>query len=144
MCSLRFLDLRQNKLEALPRGIGRLRSLRVLYLDRNQIADKGVPEEFGGMRSLRELSFHHNCLTEAPRGLIDLKQLSKLWLSKNRIRELPDETTTALVSLTHIWIDRNELKSLDPAFGSLKRLRTLQCKANPFRSLPHPKLLANW
>ncbi|XP_054441059.1 leucine-rich repeat-containing protein 27 [Pteronotus mesoamericanus] len=61
--SLTWLDLRHNRIAALPPGVGSHRYLKTLLLERNPI--KTLPVELGNVRTLRALNLRH-CPVEFP------------------------------------------------------------------------------
>ncbi|KAM6104922.1 leucine-rich repeat-containing protein 27 [Pterocles gutturalis] len=63
-----WLDLRYNKIKALPPGIGDHRQLKTLLLERNPI--KELPPELGNLTSLTALNLRHCPLEFPPRGVI--------------------------------------------------------------------------
>ncbi|XP_063101074.1 leucine-rich repeat-containing protein 27 isoform X1 [Cavia porcellus] len=65
--NLTWLDLRYNKIKALPSGIGSHKRLRTLLLERNPI--KMLPMELGNVVTLRALNLRH-CPLEFPPQLI--------------------------------------------------------------------------
>ncbi|GMH44408.1 hypothetical protein BSKO_12360 [Bryopsis sp. KO-2023] len=70
-----------NKLRMLPAGIGGLRSLTVLKLEKNQI--RALPKELGSLTALVELQVGDNFLNSLPVELGALGGLKKIGLSGN-------------------------------------------------------------
>ena len=60
--TLRELNLRDNKLTALPESIGALVGLKVLYLYGNQLT--ALPESIGALTALTFLDLSYNPLTK--------------------------------------------------------------------------------
>ena len=88
LTSLEYLDLRFNKKNAeLPKDIGKLKSLKILYLDGNSL--KELPKEIGHLRNLEELWLSENFITELPATIRSLKSLKKINLGDNGIKEVP-------------------------------------------------------
>ncbi|XP_072828248.1 leucine-rich repeat-containing protein 27 isoform X2 [Vicugna pacos] len=73
--NLTWLDLRHNRVTALPPGIGRHRHLKTLLLERNPI--KMLPVELGSVATLRALNLRH-CPLEFPPPLIVQKGLGAI------------------------------------------------------------------
>ncbi|XP_032346516.1 leucine-rich repeat-containing protein 27 isoform X1 [Camelus ferus] len=73
--NLTWLDLRHNRVTALPPGIGRHRHLETLLLERNPI--KMLPVELGSVATLRALNLRH-CPLEFPPPLIVQKGLGAI------------------------------------------------------------------
>ncbi|XP_009276245.1 PREDICTED: leucine-rich repeat-containing protein 27 [Aptenodytes forsteri] len=63
-----WLDLRYNKIKALPPGIGYHRQLKTLLLERNPI--KELPAELGNLTSLTALNLRHCPLEFPPKDVI--------------------------------------------------------------------------
>ncbi|KAM9282034.1 leucine-rich repeat-containing protein 27 [Cariama cristata] len=63
-----WLDLRYNKIKALPPGIGYHRQLKTLLLERNPI--KELPRELGNLTSLTALNLRHCPLEFPPKDVI--------------------------------------------------------------------------
>ncbi|KAM6265974.1 leucine-rich repeat-containing protein 27 isoform 1-T1 [Porphyrio hochstetteri] len=63
-----WLDLRYNKIKALPSGIGYHRQLKTLLLERNPI--KELPPELGNLTSLTALNLRHCPLEFPPKDVI--------------------------------------------------------------------------
>ncbi|XP_075360343.1 leucine-rich repeat-containing protein 27 [Mycteria americana] len=63
-----WLDLRYNKIKALPPGIGYHRQLKTLLLERNPI--KELPTELGNLTSLTALNLRHCPLEFPPKDVI--------------------------------------------------------------------------
>ena len=78
------LDLMRNQLTALPRELGQLGALRVLWLSRNQLT--ALPRELGQLDALEKLYLSQNQLTALPRELGQLGALQHLDLSWNQDR----------------------------------------------------------
>lgn len=70
--NLTWLDLRYNRIKALPSGIGAHRHLRTLLLENNPI--KALPAELGNVVTLKALNLRH-CPLEFPPQLIVQKGL---------------------------------------------------------------------
>ena len=88
---LRTLDLRQNRLTALPAELGDLAALQTLNVDRNAL--KSLPEALGQLSALHTLTATHNQLHELPSSWRRLRALSVLRLQRNplepeQLREL--------------------------------------------------------
>ncbi|XP_022355662.1 leucine-rich repeat-containing protein 27 isoform X2 [Enhydra lutris kenyoni] len=70
--NLTWLDLRCNRIEALPSGIGSHKHLKTLLLERNPL--KMLPVELGNVTSLKALNLRH-CPLEFPTPLVVQKGL---------------------------------------------------------------------
>ncbi|XP_034519351.1 leucine-rich repeat-containing protein 27 isoform X2 [Ailuropoda melanoleuca] len=73
--NLTWLDLRYNRIKALPSGIGSHKHLKTLLLERNPI--KMLPVELGNVTSLKALNLRH-CPLEFPAPLVVQKGLGAI------------------------------------------------------------------
>uniref|UniRef100_A0A384BNP5 Leucine rich repeat containing 27 n=1 Tax=Ursus maritimus TaxID=29073 RepID=A0A384BNP5_URSMA len=73
--NLTWLDLRYNRIKALPSGIGSHKHLKTLLLERNPI--KMLPVELGNVTSLKALNLRH-CPLEFPGPLVVQKGLGAI------------------------------------------------------------------
>nr|XP_045735065.1 leucine-rich repeat-containing protein 27 isoform X4 [Mirounga angustirostris] len=73
--NLTWLDLRYNRIRALPSGIGSHKHLKTLLLERNPI--KMLPVELGNVTSLKALNLRH-CPLEFPAPLVVQKGLGAI------------------------------------------------------------------
>ena len=78
---VRTLDLRRNRLTALPPELGALLALQTLNVDRNAI--EALPDALGRLSCLRTLTATHNQLRELPRSWRRLGALRVLRLQRN-------------------------------------------------------------
>ncbi|MBT4595260.1 leucine-rich repeat domain-containing protein, partial [bacterium] len=83
LTNLKFLNLKNNKLVALPKEIGKLRSLLWLSLLNNQLAS--VPSQIGKLTKLRMLSLSDNQLTIFPPEIGELSNLWDLFFENNQL-----------------------------------------------------------
>lgn len=67
--SLEWLDLRNNKLQDIPRNIGEHKNIKTLLLGRNQLTF--LPLELGVIRTLTGLNLSNNPLKEPPQTVIN-------------------------------------------------------------------------
>jgi len=131
----RKLDAGNNKLIALPIGIGRLTGLRMLELRHNQITE--LPSSIGNLCSLRNLFLEHNALKQLPVEIGKLSQLRKLLLSHNNIEEIPSAAFEGLTNLAELMLSYNKLQRLPAEIGiCLSSLTVLSLSHNELHSLP--------
>ncbi len=95
MLSLLYLD--HNQLPTLPGWIGKLGNLQMLVLDHNQLAS--LPEELGLLACLLTLKVDHNHLTSLPESMGKLSALRNLDVSYNRL-------TTIAESIRHLKLQQ--------------------------------------
>ncbi|XP_076982546.1 leucine-rich repeat-containing protein 27 [Tamandua tetradactyla] len=105
--NLIWLDLRYNRIKALPSGIGSHKHLKALLLERNPI--KALPVELGNLRTLKALSLRQ-CPLEFPPQLIVRKGLASI-LTFLRIctAECSFPRDSAPQEISPVKMNRNEL-----------------------------------
>lgn len=89
LSSLKFLFLKSNQIQRIPDEICILTHLTVLNLDNNLIGS--LPDSIGSLSSLEILNISHNNLTHIPSSIGLLSKLATLNVSHNRLRDFPDE-----------------------------------------------------
>ena len=112
---LRHLDLRANRLSALPAWLAELPALESLSIGGNPLP--GVPPEVTALARLRHLYVHELALESVPAALGDLVELRTLDLGHNRLATLPAELGR-LTALETLYLADNRLAELperDPA-----------------------------
>ncbi|KAI1426333.1 RAM signaling pathway protein [Xylaria sp. FL1777] len=87
--SLRYLNVRNNRIEEFPLALCGLKSLEILDLGRNKI--RVLPRAMARLTSLKVLSVQDNLIEELPLCLADMVSLQKLKLDGNNITFPPRE-----------------------------------------------------
>ncbi|KAG7316753.1 hypothetical protein KOW79_020294 [Hemibagrus wyckioides] len=81
--------LERNQLKCLPRGLGNIKSLKVLQLSHNRISEIG-PADLAGCTHLNELHLQYNLInTIHPEAFKDLQELKVLDVSYNLLATIP-------------------------------------------------------
>jgi Leucine-rich repeat (LRR) protein len=86
---LKRLDLSELGLNELPKEIGQLKNLELLFAYDNRL--KSLPKEIGQLKNLKELYLSYNQLTDLPKEIGELKKLEYLNVSRNQLKTLPRE-----------------------------------------------------
>lgn len=143
--ALRYLNLDDNKLKALPRiivifkdlkelrvgnnrleeityEISKLTHLEHLFLDRNNF--KTIPESIGKLKSLKILLLYGNHIEELPESIGKLINLKDLSLESNCLKELP-HSIKDLKSLIRLYLQFNKLYKLDEEILNLQNLEEI-------------------
>lgn len=120
-------------LKDLPESIGKLKSLRSLSLNHNNI--KTIPESFGDLRSLLLLSISGNELRTLPKSFGNLESLQGLFLSWNHLMTLPESIGNFRL-LRILVLAYNQLSTLPESIGNLKSLKVLILYDNKLTTLP--------
>lgn len=121
-----------NRLRALPREVGGLKSLRGIWAHGNLL--NRVPEEIGNCESLRNLVLGGNRLRELPKTLGNLKNLEELSAPGNQLTSLPDLGSMPL--LREIDLHGNAIEALPEDMSGLKALETLSLQGNKLKTIP--------
>ncbi|KAI1163143.1 RAM signaling pathway protein [Nemania serpens] len=87
--SLRYLNVRNNRIEKFPLALCDLKSLEILDLDRNRI--RILPKEIAKLTSLKKLAVQSNLIEELPLCLAEMGSLQALKLDGNNITFPPKE-----------------------------------------------------
>ncbi|KAK2072567.1 hypothetical protein P8C59_006914 [Phyllachora maydis] len=87
--SLRYLNVRQNKIREFPLPLCNLRSLEILDLGRNKL--RMLPPDIVKLSSLKVFALQKNQISELPLCLADMPSLQMLKLDGNPIRFPPPE-----------------------------------------------------
>ena len=127
------LDLKWQGLEALPRAVRYLPTLREIDAGDNRLA--AVPPEVADVFMLERLRLGNNRLEGLPAALGRLRGLRVLHIDGNRLDRLP-EAVPALTELQILNLADNRLTALPEGVAALDRLHTLWLHGNPLATLP--------
>ncbi|XP_056133385.1 podocan isoform X2 [Lampris incognitus] len=160
LTSLECLDLSNNNLSVVPKGLPRslvllhleknsirsipgdaltsVRNLEYLLLHNNKLRSRSIhPAAFQGLKNLHTLHMYNNLLERVPRGLP--RRAKTLMLLHNAISEIGRNDLVILYTLTELNLSYNRLTSSKlhhEAFRKLRVLETLDLSGNSLHSLP--------
>ncbi|KAK9519802.1 hypothetical protein VZT92_022507 [Zoarces viviparus] len=160
LSSLECLDLSNNNLSVVPKGLPRnlvllhleknsinsipgdaltsVRNLEYLLLHNNKLRSRSIhPTAFQGLKKLHTLHMYNNLLERVPRGLP--KRAKTLMMLHNFITEISRNDLSLLYSLTELNLSYNKLTSPKvhrEAFRKLRILETLNLSGNNLQSMP--------
>lgn len=160
LSSLECLDLSNNNLSVVPKGLPRnlvllhleknsirsipgdaltsVRNLEYLLLHNNKLRSRSIhPAAFQGLKKLHTLHMYNNLLERVPRGLP--RRAKTLMLLHNLISEIGRNDLALLYTLTELNLSYNKLTSPRvhrEAFRKLRVLETLDLSGNGLHSLP--------
>ncbi|XP_041646513.1 podocan [Cheilinus undulatus] len=160
LSSLECLDLSNNNLSVVPKGLPRnlvllhleknsirsipgdaltsVRNLEYLLLHNNKLRSRSIhPAAFQGLKKLHTLHMYNNLLERVPRGLP--RRAKTLMLLHNSISEIGRNDLALLYTLTELNLSYNKLTSSRlhrDAFRKLRMLETLDLSGNSLYSLP--------
>ena len=120
------------KAEILDR-VCQLRNLKVLDLKKNRLG--ALPAEMGFLTGLEHLNLSSNCLGVAPEWLSRLRQLRYLNLGMNDLRELP-VGICEMENLEVLRLLKNRIETLSESFHVVKKLKTLDLYMNKIARIP--------
>lgn len=133
-CSV--LDLRDNKLEQLPRdAVEGWKSLEKLFLSDNILT--ALPPTMRACTNLRQLELRKNKLDQCPLEIGALNNLEILNLSGNLLTSIPGEVAEGLPNVRELFLADNKITpTLPPEMGVMKKLRILSLSNNKISTLP--------
>jgi Leucine-rich repeat (LRR) protein len=132
--TLRMLDLGHNKLAQVPDDLADLDGLTdFLYLHDNQL--RSLPPSLARLTRLRYLNISENAFDALPESIFGMTGLIELRASDNRLTTLPD-SVGRLARLRELHLRNNRLASLPESIAELKELRQLDLRGNPLTHLP--------
>ncbi|MCA9996700.1 MAG: leucine-rich repeat domain-containing protein [Anaerolineales bacterium] len=134
------LDLRDQDLTELPSDIGKLTTLKILWLGRTTMDSIGnhlteLPPEIGQLTNLTELVLSFNQLTIVPPEICQLTNLTTLDLNRNQLKVVPP-AIVELINLTWLALIDNQLTIVPPAIGQLANLTELYLDGNQLAAVP--------
>ncbi|KAM6921209.1 podocan [Xenentodon cancila] len=160
LSSLECLDLSNNNLSVVPKGLPRnlvllhleknnirsipgdalnsVRNLEYLLLHNNKLRSRFIhPAAFQGLKKLHTLHMYNNLLERVPRGLP--RRAKIVMLLHNSISEIGHNDLTLLYTLTELNLSYNKLTSPKinrEAFRKLRMLETLDLSGNSLHTMP--------
>ncbi|CAD5220329.1 unnamed protein product [Bursaphelenchus xylophilus] len=87
---LETVNFSDNELLSLPEGIVKCSRLRRIYANFNKITFEGMPKGIGKLLQLQILYLSHNRLQLIPEGVSRCVKLQRLKLDSNGLRQIPD------------------------------------------------------
>ncbi|XP_062308498.1 podocan [Osmerus eperlanus] len=137
--SLVLLHLEKNSIHSIPRDtLSPIRNLEYLLLHNNKLRSRSIdPAAFHGLKKLHTLHMYNNLLERVPRGLP--RRAKTLMLLHNSISEIGRNDLIALYTLTELNLSYNRLTSSKvhrEAFRKLRLLETLDLSGNGLQALP--------
>lgn len=130
--SLEILNLSGNALRDLPRDLGRLHRLRVLFCSDNRFTH--VPDAVGRCAQLHTVGFKANQVQALDPAALP-PRLRALILTDNQLEEVPGELGQC-AGLQKIMLSGNRLQALPQALSACGSLELLRIAANRFERLP--------
>ncbi|XP_068446179.1 podocan [Clinocottus analis] len=137
--NLVLLHLEKNSINSIPKdSLASVRNLEYLLLHNNKLRSRSIhPTAFQGLKKLHTLHMYNNLLERVPRGLP--KRAKTLMILHNFINEISRNDLALLFSLTELNLSYNKLTSPKvhrEAFRKLRILETLDLSGNSLQSMP--------
>ncbi|GMQ82247.1 MAG: hypothetical protein BMS9Abin05_1692 [Rhodothermia bacterium] len=139
---LRILYMSSNKLDGqIPTELGRLANLEVLWLESNRLSGS-IPKEIGDLISLEQLLLGSNQLTdEIPEEMGYLQNIYLLSLTDNELSGSVPASLGNLPRITEMHLSRNQLSGVLPIeLSNLTSLGHLSFDENNFTGPIPPEL----
>jgi len=131
--SLEVVKLNDCGLKKIPRSIKKLKGLKRLELDKNEIHK--IPAFLRRMKKLEEINLSFNDLQVSEKDLKQLQKLTIIQLIGNNMTELPDNIAV-LQAARKLNFSMNQLHDLPIGIGELDSLESLIFYKNSFDSIP--------
>lgn len=131
--TLERLLCQSNRITELPRQLFMCHGLKYLDLSDNEL--QALPAAISSLVNLRHLNVSKNAITSLPDTMKCLKHLVFLDLSVNPLEKLP-EAITNLIALNELYLNDTYLEYLPGNFGRLANLRILELRDNYLMILP--------
>ncbi|KAJ2949052.1 hypothetical protein O0L34_g5993 [Tuta absoluta] len=122
-----------NRITELPRQLFMCHGLKYLNLSDNDL--QAIPPAISSLTNLQHFNISRNSLTSIPETMKALKYLMFMDLSVNPLEKLPDAITN-LIALQDLYLNDTYLEYLPGNFGRLANLRILELRDNYLIILP--------
>ncbi|KAL0112930.1 hypothetical protein PUN28_012288 [Cardiocondyla obscurior] len=122
-----------NRIEELPKELGRMDQLTVLDLSANKL--QVIPACIGNLSNLKSLSLNDNFIERLSVELSQLNNLEILSVSGNQLVALP-EWVGSLPKLRELYVDKNQLKELPNRLTIASELTVISACSNRLTYLP--------
>lgn len=136
--NLIYLDLRENKLEKIPKNLILLKNLKALKLDFNQIGF--IPTFINELEKLEILNLNNNKIKYFPSQFQNLQNLKELKIANNLIEAIPIEFGL-LKSLEILHIEGNYFTDIPTTLCYLKYLSELSFEWLEFLDPPFQRVI---
>ncbi|XP_068633747.1 leucine-rich repeat-containing protein 1 [Battus philenor] len=131
--TLETLLCQSNRITELPRQLFMCHGLKYLDLSDNEL--QAIPTAISSLVNLQHLNISRNTLASIPDNMKALKYLMFLDLSVNPLEKLPDAITN-LIALKELYLNDTYLEYLPGNFGRLSNLNILELRDNYLMILP--------
>eukprot|EP00041_Stephanoeca_diplocostata_P033534 m.1110605 g.1110605 ORF g.1110605 m.1110605 type:complete len:1517 (-) comp24358_c0_seq2:265-4815(-) len=139
LTKLEHLSMEGNRLFHVPPSVGLLTSLRVFRAPNNKLTEDDIPKGLFRLKDITTIDLRKNELSTIPDGMDGAEGLIVLHLGNNKLATtvqspLPSGVFVNCTELRYLNLENNELQSLPPTIGQLKKLQSLLLAGNPLGS----------
>ena len=127
LTSLKRIWLEDNEFDEFPLSLSQVPSLESIKLGGNKLTV--LPANLSSLRNLVTLACENNMIEAFPLGIFDLESLRFLWLRQNRLVELPEKISD-LNNLEVLSLSSNRLKTLPDSLANMSQLKKLYVNGN--------------
>ncbi|CAG2248301.1 unnamed protein product [Mytilus edulis] len=113
--SVQLINLGSNYLSGIPR-LGKLKSLKSLYIQANKLSDLTFPDEYLQLKKLNEIGLSNNAIRKLDDSTfrnLHNSDIRKLELSRNKIDEISTGAFSWMKNITSLKLGYNPLTSSD-------------------------------
>ncbi|VDI82476.1 toll-like receptor 13 [Mytilus galloprovincialis] len=113
--SVQLINLGSNYLSGIPR-LGKLQSLKSLYIQANKLSDPTFPDEYRQLKKLNEIGLSNNAIRKLDDSTfrnLHNSDIRKLELSRNKIDEISTGAFSWMKNITSLKLGYNPLTSSD-------------------------------
>jgi Leucine-rich repeat (LRR) protein len=125
--SLQYVHLIQTRLKSLPKNLAKFQQLRQLFLSRNQLTDRDLPDKWPP--KLEQLDLSYNQLLRLPAKLSQAVFLRKLHLDHNQLKDV--QLPKDLRWLSDLTLSHNHLTRVRKGKQRETALALLDVSENP-------------
>jgi Leucine-rich repeat (LRR) protein len=132
---LEFLNLQQNNIEALPKSITKIKTLKDLKLSYNQLRDEDSYTFLSQLPELYALWIDFNDLEIVPEQLGLLSQITFLYMDGNRLSSMPVSMRN-MTTLSVLHVGYNNFTELSERFIEMPGLMMVHINNNKITTIP--------
>ncbi|MEI6749789.1 MAG: leucine-rich repeat domain-containing protein [Bacteroidales bacterium] len=132
MKNLNYLNLNNNSIELISPKINQLKNLKTLNLSNNAVTE--VPVEISEIYYMESINISHNKLSTLPAAILNMKFLLTLNLSHNTINNVYKDNS--LRKLECLNLSDNAIREIPKSFGLMKKLKILDLSNNQIAVIP--------
>lgn len=129
--SLSILNLADCLLSEIPHQVSKLKNLKKLFLENNEIE---MNDNILDLPNLKQLALSNNKITDISK--LVLNSIENLDIGDNFIEQIPESLLSGGSHLKQLILRGNSIQSLPPSIDKLKSLKWLDISKNRLKKLP--------